>query len=274
MKDVRQSKQFAAYLSNIKWTILTIDGVFVYVKPLFGIGFVKIQRPPKNISFEKTKKALKKWKVSFVTIEPTDENQANSFKADGFKESNSFSLPTKTLCIDLRRGEKKLLTEMHSKTRYNIKQAVKRGVIVSKTTDIGSFSRNWQIHARERGFFLSQTKIIQTIYGSFGNKAHIFQAKQDDDVIAELLVLIHDKTAYYYYAYTTDKGKKLFAPTLLTWNALRFAKKKGCKVFDFDGIYDSRFPLERWKGFTRFKKGFGGKEKSYPAPLVKRFVNL
>ena len=44
-------------------------------------------------------------------------------------------------------------------------------------------------------------------------------------------------------------------------------KKEGKKVFDFEGIYDERFPLISWKGFTRFKKGFGGIEVEYPGTL-------
>ncbi len=53
-------------------------------------------------------------------------------------------------------------------------------------------------------------------------------------------------------------------------DAILLAKKSGCKVFDFDGIYDERFPIKTWLGFTKFKKGFGGKEIEYPGCYISR----
>lgn len=48
-----------------------------------------------------------------------------------------------------------------------------------------------------------------------------------------------------------------------------WAKKRGCKIFDFEGIYDERFPNKSWLGFTHFKKSFGGYEVSYPGTYTK-----
>ena len=71
------------------------------------------------------------------------------------------------------------------------------------------------------------------------------------------------------YAAASDAGKKLFAPTLCAWEAIKLSKKHGSKIFDFEGIYDERFPLKSWHGFTRFKKSFGGREIEYPGAFVK-----
>ncbi len=83
-----------------------------------------------------------------------------------------------------------------------------------------------------------------------------------------------DKIAYYWLAAATNLGKKLFAPTLLVWEVLKTAKKNGCEVFDFEGIYDERYPIKSWLGFTKFKEGFGGKEILYPPSLVKSRFSL
>jgi lipid II:glycine glycyltransferase (peptidoglycan interpeptide bridge formation enzyme) len=85
------------------------------------------------------------------------------------------------------------------------------------------------------------------------------------DPIAGILLLMYKKTAYYWFASSLGIGKKLFAPTLLVWEALRLAQKKGCTHFDFEGIYDERFPkaAESWRGFTKFKEGFGGEKVIY-----------
>ena len=66
------------------------------------------------------------------------------------------------------------------------------------------------------------------------------------------------------------EGKKSFAPTLLAWEALKFAKKQGCAIFDFEGVFDERFTTQSpaWKGFSKFKEGFGGKSVYYPEPFL------
>jgi lipid II:glycine glycyltransferase (peptidoglycan interpeptide bridge formation enzyme) len=74
------------------------------------------------------------------------------------------------------------------------------------------------------------------------------------------------------YACSTKQANKLSAPSLLVWEGVKLAKKKGCKVFDFEGIYDERYKATKsWKGFTRFKMGFGGKVITYPPTLVKYY---
>ena len=76
------------------------------------------------------------------------------------------------------------------------------------------------------------------------------------------------------YAASTTNGKQLFVPTMLVWEAIKLGKKLGKKYFDFEGIYDERFPLKAWKGFTRFKQSFGGKEVVFPGTLRKLFINF
>jgi lipid II:glycine glycyltransferase (peptidoglycan interpeptide bridge formation enzyme) len=194
---------------------------------------------------------------------------------------------------------------MHYKTRYNIKHYNKSktlnsndknwGFKVSKTEDIEKFADFWQKCARQRGMFLSQKEEIKAIYNAFGKNAVIHVASyrhiewneesqkqnmrsgvekyfpQDDDEnwLAAVLRISTKDVSYYMYAAASSEGKKLFAPTIVAWNAIKSAKNEGKKVFDFEGIFDERFPLKSWKGFTRFKRGFGGKEIEYPGCVSK-----
>jgi hypothetical protein len=40
-------------------------------------------------------------------------------------------------------------------------------------------------------------------------------------------------------------------------------------MFDFEGIFDERYPKSNrdWLGFSKFKSGFGGKEIYFPPPF-------
>ena len=130
--------------------------------------------------------------------------------------------------------------------------------------------------------WLSQRKEIISLWNSFkatnNVKLYLAHKKSDiiaphvrnDYVIAGLLVVYTDDAAYYMYAASTADGKKLYTPTLLTWRAVRNAQKAGKKIFDFEGVYDERYENTKgWKGFTKFKEGFGGKIITYPGTFVK-----
>jgi len=124
-------------------------------------------------------------------------------------------------------------------------------------------------------------KNIRALKKSFGRDALFLASTVSDlpanrkqkkrEVVAGTIILIADspdkkadKTAYYYYAFTSKKGRKLLAQYELVWEAIKLAKKRGCKTFDLEGIYDPRFPVKSWCGFSHFKKSFGGKEINYP----------
>ncbi|HSX49301.1 MAG TPA: peptidoglycan bridge formation glycyltransferase FemA/FemB family protein, partial [Candidatus Saccharimonadales bacterium] len=140
-----------------------------------------------------------------------------------------------------------------------------KNIKVVKSNDIHMFTKFWRENFEKKRFpFFSQQKNIIALHIAFGNNSRILIAESGGKPIAALFILIFDKVAYYMYAASNNEGKKLFAPTLLTWEAILLTKKSGCKIFDFDGIYDERFPLKSWLGFTKFKKGFGGKEIEYP----------
>jgi len=94
----------------------------------------------------------------------------------------------------------------------------------------------------------------------------IVLAYHENKVVGGILVMYWNTIAYYWIAGATHEGKKLFAPTLLVWEALKLAKKHGSMQFDFLGVWDERMPTEHhdWQGFTRFKEGFGGTTLYYP----------
>jgi len=92
------------------------------------------------------------------------------------------------------------------------------------------------------------------------------------DIEAGAIFLIGDEISYYWQAFSNNEGRKNFAQYRIVWEGILWAKKQGAKIFDFEGIYDERFPNKNWKGFTHFKKSFGGYEVEYPGAFIK--INL
>ncbi len=287
MTDLRQTLEYAKYMKSLGWKVEKLDGIYIYLKkiPLLG-WYAKLQRPSGIINLDKVVNQLSlKYKITSLLFEPLTTNPPKGHARPAtFQQSNSISLPSKTIQLDLSKAEQILLSEMKQKTRYNVRLTQKeKSIVIKRSTDISTFLRLWKSTALTRGTWLPQQKEIRTIFESFGKKAHLYMAFSNSksvqyvntlykQPVAGLIVIDSPDTAYYLYAASTYGGKKLFAPTLLSWEAIREAKKRKLKIFDFDGIYDERFPRQTkaWRGFTKFKEGFGGKVVEFPQPLVYR----
>ncbi len=273
MEDLRQTPAWANYLKTIGWKVEKLEGNYYYLKKVPFLGYLlKIQRP-QEISFKNIKSLEKKYKIYQISIEPNlpfFSLSHNQLLKEKFKKSKSFYLPTKTIQIDLTQSQNKILSQMRPKTRYNIKVAQRNNINIDKSDNIEEFVKFWRENfERKKSPLLTQKKNLTFLHKAFKTNANLLIAKKDNAVIAELFLLRTKDTIFYMYASSNNLGRKLFAPTLLTWQAILLAKKNKCKIFDFDGIYDERFPLKNWQGFTRFKKGFGGYEIDYPGCFIK-----
>ncbi|MGD8744589.1 MAG: peptidoglycan bridge formation glycyltransferase FemA/FemB family protein [Candidatus Woesebacteria bacterium] len=272
MAELRQTEEYARYMELIGWRAGKISSVFWYSKriPLLG-SFVKIQRPKALLEADDIAEIVSETRSFAVVIEPLTEKHLTHYENIGFKKIKSPSLPSKTLLFNLKKSEKKLLSDMHHKTRYNSRLAVRRGVEVKKTDDIKRFADFWHKCARGRGMLLSMKKEITAIHEAFGEGSELLFAFKKDKLLAGVMILSTKHRAHYMFAASTRYGNKQFAPTLLVWEAMKRSKKRGLDEFDFEGIYDKRFPIKSWKGFTRFKKGFGGKSVEYPSAVRRYF---
>jgi len=195
-----------------------------------------------------------------------------------YKLSRSSYLPTKTTVIDLKKSEGDLLANMHYKTRYNIKKSYNLQLTTYNSNDIKAFADFWQSCAlKQRGMYIPQKKEIIALYNAFEKNCSLvfvfpsstYNLLPTTYPLSAVFSIYTSDTAFYMYAAATPEGKKLFAPTLAAWESIKLAKKRGLYSYDFEGVFDERFPLPSWKGFSRFKLSFGGKIIEYPGSYVK-----
>ncbi|MCS7092752.1 MAG: peptidoglycan bridge formation glycyltransferase FemA/FemB family protein [Patescibacteria group bacterium] len=276
--DIRQTLNYSKYMRSLGWYTKKVEDVYIYLRKILLVKVMKIQRP-KKLSQECIKlieSVAKKEKVLQIIIEPSELSDVPILIKHGYKQTHPF-VPSKTIEIDVKKSEQELLKEMSQKTRYNIKIAIRNGVKVENSKNIKDFVSFWNKCSIERKNF-PQTREINALYNSFRKNATILFAYQNSinkttdekaKIIAAVLLIYSKNISYYMYAASSKEGKKLFAPTLLVWEAIKISKKRGCQLFDFEGIYDERFPLPSWRGFTKFKLGFGGKIKEYPGAFTK-----
>lgn len=286
MSDIRQSTEYANFIRSLGWKVEKVGEWNTFIKPfsIFG-SLIKIQRIIAPIPFDKIEALAKKHRAFQIILEPISDSviaRSETTKQSQYlkyKPLKSPFIPTKTLILDLKRTEKEIFDSFSKNKRRDIRIAERNNLVIKEGTP-EDFYLLKKKHLLKRGILPFGTKNeIFPLVKAFGpEKSKILIAlpntpnipKIPNSPVAGTILLFHDKIAYYWQAAATDQGKKLMAPTLLVWEAIKLAKKKGCIKFDFEGIFDDRFPENKsWQGFTHFKQGFNGEEIIYPEPITK-----
>lgn len=274
LPDIRQSPAYACFMESIGWQVFQFCSKQTYLKriPLTPWKIMKIQRFNWPIDLKKLLWLARKNKVLLLKLEPLTfpRPEVNKQLAGfGFKQDPWTLAPSKTLWLNLKPSKKQLLGQMKPKTRYNIGLAQKKGLKVEvlkgkKATDekLRIFYRIWQQRGKKIGLWLPHFNQLKSLKKAFQKDFWLFLTQQENKTLAGLVVLKHQQTAWYWHNASIKDGQRLFAPTLLTWEAIKLSKRSGCQLFDLEGLYDQRFhqQTKKWQGFSHFKKGFGGQE--------------
>jgi len=228
-------------------------------------------------------------KAIMLVIEP--DCWEPSFEADFFSHLDGIFTeehtiqPRRTILVDLEPEEEQILADMRQKTRYNIRLAEKKGILVSESHDIEAFYAMMQTTGERDGFAVHQMRYYQEAYATFSplGQCILLQAIFEDKPVAALMAFACGERAWYFYGASTDQERQRMPTYLLQWEAMRWAKAKGCTTYDLWGVPDfDEAHLEAhftehndglW-GVYRFKRGFGGQlVRSTPA-LVKAYRPL
>ena len=271
MTDIRQSKEYADYLTKTGWIVERINGINYFIKKIPLIGSVlKIQRP-NELRFREIKRLREKYRVFQIIIEPdlscSGLTSHHPLITRGFKLSKSPYLPSKTLCLDLT---KPLRFPKETKRCLRIGE---RSIIkeYSSPNEIKTFRNAWKKAVKFTRFVPPAEQLIN-LRQSFPNNYTLFLASHNNIgriIGGSIFTRSSHDSAYYWQAFTNKEGSTSLSQYTLLHQGILWAKKRGCKIFDFEGIYDSRFPNKSWLGFTRFKKSFGTHEVSYPGCYTK-----
>lgn len=210
-----------------------------------------------------------------LKIEPNrtdDPILAARLGALGFRPSPQPIQPRRTLQVDLDAEPEVLLGRMKQKTRYNIRLAERKGVTVrtGDETDLPQFYHLMELTARRDGFGIHRQAYYEMVHRLFipTGQGCLLLAEYEGELLAGLVVLAFGSTACYMYGASADERRNLMPTYLLQWEAMLWAKKQGCRIYDLWGVPDEEEKVleagfaERddglW-GVYRFKRGFGGR---------------
>lgn len=258
MIDIRQTEEYKTYLSSIGWQVERIDNTNYFIKRLPLIGSImKIQRPEK-INLKTIEKLKTKYCAFQIILEPKE-----NVTLKGFRLSKSPYLPSKTLQVDLTKNEKQIFNNFKKDVKYALHKT--KVIIIKEEKNLKEFRNTWLKSVGIKRY-VPPLAHLKALKQAFGKKALILT---DEEKNAGAIFLIGDKVAYYWQAFTNKFGRRNLFQYKIVWEGISWAKENKAKVFDFEGIYDERFPNKSWKGFTHFKKSFGGKEVYYPGCYIR-----
>ena len=180
--------------------------------------------------------------------------------------------PPDTVLLSLLESEEKILSEMKSKWRYNIRLAAKKGVEVksysAKEADFSKafeefFKLFMQTSERDGVQFHQKNYYLDLLNSSAENPnapvVKLYLATHESDVLAGIITLFCKKEAVYLYGASGNIKRNFMPAYLLQWNAICDAKKFGCPIYDFYGCPPEENKNHPMHGLFLFKTGFGGK---------------
>jgi lipid II:glycine glycyltransferase (peptidoglycan interpeptide bridge formation enzyme) len=214
----------------------------------------------------------KQKRAIFLKLEPDSWDSEIILHPSSFILSKHNIQPPRTLIVDLRGSEEQILARMKQKTRYNIRLAEKKGVTVRAWEDLEAFHKMMLLTGGRDGFGVHSLEYYRRAYELLHPKGmcELLVAEYEGKPLAALFVARHGNRAYYLYGASTDVERNRMPTYLLQWEAMKWAKARGCEEYDLWGVPDedeaaleANFETRRdglW-GVYRFKRGFGGELK-------------
>jgi peptidoglycan pentaglycine glycine transferase (the first glycine) len=247
-----------------------------------GLTFAYIPKGPVGIPLNKADKRFweevdslcQKKHAVFLKMERDGWEGNSSFISQpvGFLSSPQHIQPSNTLVVDLQGSEEDVFDRMKPKTRYNIRLAGRKEVVVHPSDDIENFYRVMGVTSQREAFHVHSLEYYRRAYELFYPKGmcEIFVADFQGQTLAAVMVFAFGQSAYYFYGASANVERNRKPTYPLQWEAIHWAHEKGCTDYDMWGIPDEATDIDDdeaearedglW-GVYRFKRGFGGSIK-------------
>jgi peptidoglycan pentaglycine glycine transferase (the first glycine) len=205
-------------------------------------------------------RALSEWaareKLARLRIEPeAPEAFGSVLRAAGLRPAPA-THPAHTLVLPLA-DPAAMLAAFKPKTRYNIRLAERRGVVVSDEADAGELERQGAgTAARQQITLLSRAGYERRLRRL--PDCHIYVARHQGRALAAIMVARFDGRAYYLFGGSSGEQRELMPTYAVQWAAMQDAAAAGCRDYDLWGVPPGPDRTHPWYGLWQFKTGFGG----------------
>lgn len=284
-----QSHMWAAQKPNWKWEALAVRNaqgaitatLAVLIRKVPGMPFTlmygcrgPVCDPDDRAALEELisgARALAKKHRSYVLKLDPDIPSSNTAFSDmlvelGFQPQSSGKnfegfQPRYVFRLDIQdKSEDEVFALFHSKTRYNIRLAQRKGVTVRLCgrEAVGEFSSLMLETGVRDGFVTRGKGYFEAMLDNLGEHARLYMAYSGQTPVAGTLAIWFGDKVWYLYGASSNEHRNLMPNYLLQWSMICWAIEKKCRVYDFRGVSGDLSEDNPLYGLYRFKKGFNG----------------
>lgn len=228
-------------------------------------------QPAVDEIFRDMKAQAEKLDCVFVRVRPQLEKSADSlelFAKLGLKPAPYYLSVEHAGVLDLEKPEEEILKGMRQRLRRALRKAEKNNITVETSTDPADIAEFYQIQiqtAKRHDFTYFSEDFLTKQFTAFtkDNSAVLYTARHNGEVLAQNFMIFYGNEASYHYGVSTELGTKLSGAPLLHMQAMRDARMRGIKRYNFWGIVEENDTKHRFYGVSVFKRGFGVDELQY-----------
>ena len=225
----------------------------------------------KKLIFDDMELQAKKLKCTFVRVRPQLQNtpeNAKIFQQLGFRKAPMYLSVEFAGVLNLENSEEEILKNMRQRLRRALRKAEKNQITIEKTSDPKAIHDFYQIElqtAKRHDFYAFSEDFLTKQFAAFAknDEAVLYIAKLGGEILAENFMIFYGNEASYHYGVSSELGTKYSGAPLLHMEAMRDARKRGIKRYNFWGIVDENDTKHRFYGVSVFKRGFGVEELKY-----------
>lgn len=224
-----------------------------------------------NLFVEEIKNIAKETGCVFVRVRPqlkSDDFSKNLFKKLGFINAPMHLHAELTSQLNIDPPEETLFANMRKATRYEIKKAISLGIKIETPSDEKTIRKFYDLQlqtAKRQKFVPFSYNFLSEQFKIFleNNQAILYSAKLGNKLLAQAFIIFYGTEAAYHYGASTQEGRKYPGSYLIQWEAIKEAKKRGMKRYNFWGVSPEGDKDHRFSGLSLFKRGFGGADFEY-----------
>lgn len=224
-----------------------------------------------KVLFADIREQAKAHKCVYVRIRPQLEKSEKSlklFKDLGLKPAPMYLSVELAGVLDLTKTEDEILAGMRQRLRRALRKAAKNDIVVETTTDPAAMKEFYQIQLQTAGrhqFVAFSEDFLTKQFAAFAETgdAVLYTARYQGEILAQNFMIFYGNEASYHYGVSTELGTQLSGAPLLHMQAMRDARERGIKRYNFWGIVDEDDTKHRFYGVSVFKRGFGVDELRY-----------
>ncbi len=206
----------------------------------------------------------------FIRISPflkKDTIPSSFFKRRGFNMAPIHNMDAE-ICwtLDITKSEEQLLLGMRKSHRYLVRKALAMGITITHTKDVSQLDQfiplYRELHERKRftphrGLFEEFETFAQD------DSMLLYLATFEKKIISGALIAFVGDMAIYRHGATLFEYRTIPASYVIQWEAIKEAKKRGKKLYNFWGVSPTLSQKHPWYGLTLFKMGFGGQKEEF-----------